>query len=222
MTVDKSSEKISSMFNKLAVEYDKNNNLISLGLHNIIKYLAVKSLYLKDDSTVYDLCCGTGDIASLVLKINSSTDVTGFDFSDDMLNIAKKKHKNINFIKSDITNLPVADYSADAVTIGFGLRNVENRKDAIREIYRILNSNGKILHLDFGKHNIFSDFFDKIVMLLIKIFISDKEAYLYLLNSKSEFPEPAQLVEEFKREGFKLLNRRDYLFGIISSQIFTK
>ena len=222
MTTDKSPDKIECMFNKIACDYDRNNNIISFGLHNFIKYLAIKESGIKNGDIVLDLCCGTGDIAGLISTHYKNSDITGYDFSDDMLMSARKKYPGIKFEKADITSLPVDNSVADAVTVAFGLRNVYDRIKAVAEMYRVLKSQGRVMHLDFGRHNIFSCIFDIIVRILIKIFSKDVSAYEYLLNSKSEFPEPTQLVEEFKKCGFKLLKRKDFVFGIISMQVFIK
>jgi len=222
MTIDKSPDKIEYMFNELAKDYDRNNNIISFGLHNLIKCFAVKESGIKNGDVVFDLCCGTGDIAGLLSKIYSDIDISGYDFSDEMLEIARNKYPDIKFQKADITRLPVGSCLADVITISFGLRNVFDRSCAINEMYRVLKSQGRVIHLDFGKHNIFSHIFDVIVRFLIKNFSKSVSAYEYLLNSKSEFPEPTQLIEEFEKCGFKLLKRKNFLLGIISMQVFVK
>ena len=191
-------------------------------MHNLIKYFALKESGIKNGYVVFDLCCGTGDIAGLMSKYYKNLDITGYDFSYDMLMAAREKYPEIRFEKADITSLPVDNSVADAVTIAFGLRNVCDRIKALEEMYRVLKSQGRVIHLDFGRHNLFSLIFDIIVRFLIKIFLKDVYAYEYLLNSKSEFPEPTQLIEEFKKCGFKLLKRKDFLFGIISMQVFIK
>ena len=222
MNINKSPDKIKQMFNNIAFEYDKNNNFISLGLHNIVKYFVVKSLDIKQNSVVYDLCCGTGDITCLLYKLYENINLTGFDFSENMLKIAKERHPKLKFIQSDITNLPVNNNSSDFITIAFGLRNIQYRNLAIKEIYRILRPKGKIMHLDFGEHNLISKTFDIIVKFYLNIVTTNKNSYEYLLNSKKYFPIPKQLIEEFEKEGFNFLERKDYLFGIISMQIFEK
>ena len=196
--IDKNPETIHVMFNMISKKYDFMNNLMSLGTHNFVKYKSVKNLDIKPHTKIIDLCCGTGDLARITKKIEPNAIVTGIDFSEEMLKIAKNKTPNgkIQYLQGDITNLPYEDNSFDTVTMGFGLRNILNAEKAVEEIYRILKPNGSFLHLDFS--------------------------YEYLIKSKQNFPSPEDLINDFENKGFKLKKRQDFIFGIISSQIMTK
>lgn len=222
MPVSKNPQKIKEMFNTIADSYDFNNNLISLGIHRVVKYISLKSLDIKKDSKVLDECTGTGDFAKFILQICPSAKVTGIDFSDNMLSIAKKRVPDADFILSDCTSLPFEDNSFDIVTMGFGLRNIEDYNKAIQETQRVLKPQGEFLQLDFGQKNFFSKIFDIIVPPLIKLFYGKNLPYNYLLQSKKEFPEPEELIRIFESNGFKLKCRKDFLFGVISAQIMQK
>ena len=222
MSCDKSVEKVKSTFDSISSYYDKINNLMSLGTHYIIKYFALKSLIIKNGSMVLDLCCGTGDFTKIFSCLSPSSKVIGLDNSLNMLKLAKSKNPNKAFIQGDCLNLPFGENEFDIVTIGFGLRNIQDRTKALSEINRIIKNGGQFLHLDFGKHNIFSKIFDLYVKFLSVFFIKNPESYLYLIESKNEYPEPDELINEFENSGFKLLKRRDFIFGIISAQVFVK
>ena len=222
MNCDKNPEKISQMFDEISSYYDKMNNLISLGTHYFIKKIALKSLKIGKNSYVLDLCCGTGDFTQIIGKISPRAKVIGVDNSKEMLKLAKAKNPQKVFMQGDCTNLPFMENEFDFITIGFGLRNIEDRKKALGEIYRMLKSGGKFLHLDFGRHGLSSRIFDFIVVLIIKILKLNSENYLYLLKSKKEYPEPDEIVKEFETQGFKLLKRQDFLFGAVSYQIMGK
>jgi len=222
MTCDKNPEKISKMFDEISPYYDQMNNFISLGTHYFIKKLALKSLNVGKNSYVLDLCCGTGDFTEIIGKIEPKTKVIGLDNSVEMLKLAKAKNPDKVFMQGDCTELPFTKNEFDFITIGFGLRNIENRKKALSEIYRTLKTGGKFLHLDFGRHNLSSKIFDFIVVSITKILKLNSENYLYLLKSKNEYPEPDELIKEFETQGFKLLKRQDFLFGAISYQIMKK
>lgn len=222
MSCDKNPENIKNMFNEISAYYDQMNNFISLGTHFIIKILAIKALKITSRASILDLCCGTGDFTSIITKLHPRTKIIGVDFSAQMLKIAKNKNPNGVFLQSDATNLPFKENEFDYITMGFGLRNIENRSKALDEIYRILKNNGKFLHLDFGEHNKISKIFNIIVPILVKIFKKNDKHYQYLLSSKNEFPNPNSLICEFEQHGFKLIRKQDYLFGIISAQIMTK
>ena len=225
MTVDKNPKNIQDMFNKIAKHYDKNNNLISLWTHSFIKSAALKELNIQENMSILDLCCGTGDIIKLLFRINNRLNITGIDFSDNMLEIASKKFKNNKnkpqLIKADITDLPLNSNSFDCITEVFGLRNVQERKLAIKEIHRLLKADGEFLHMDFGNKNIFSSMFDIIIPIIIKILYGNNLPYKYLINSKKEFPTPENLIKEFEANGFKLKMKKNYIFGVISMQIYT-
>lgn len=216
----KSPEKIQNMFNQIADRYDFINNVMSIGLHRYVKFLSVKNLEIPTNAVVLDLCTGTGDLADFIKKSHPSATIVGVDFSEKMLEIAKNRVKNVEFIKEDATQLSFADNSFDIVTMGFGLRNIEDSHQAVAEVFRVLKSGGKFMHLDFGKKNNFANaVFDFIIPKLVKIFYKNAVAYEYLIQSKQEFSSPDELIKNFESAGFKFLKRRDYLFGIISCQI---
>lgn len=222
MVCDKNPEKIKYMFNEISEYYDKVNNYISLGTHYILKILAIKHLDIKPRTLVLDLCCGTGDFTKIITMFYPRARVIGLDFSEQMLKIAKKNNPNKVFMIGDCTELPFNEKEFNYVTMGFGLRNIENRFKAVTEAYRVLEEGGKFLHLDFGNHNKASKIFDVIVPLAAKFLKVNEKHYRYLLSSKKEFPTPEKLIEEFEEAGFKLLIRKDYLFGTISMQIMQK
>lgn len=220
--VEKSPQAIQTMFNMLAEKYDKINDIMSFGTHWCVKSACIKSLGIHPHDNILDLCCGTGDLAGLIKKIQSQACVTGIDFSEKMLDIASDKYCDIRFFQGDATNLPYEDNSFDIVTMAFGLRNIQNAEKAVEEVYRVLKPNGKFLHLDFGEKNIISKIYDKITPLIVSRFTDNTSAYSYLVKSRQIFPLPDELIKDFESKGFKLLKRKDYLFGVISSQIMIK
>jgi demethylmenaquinone methyltransferase/2-methoxy-6-polyprenyl-1,4-benzoquinol methylase len=222
MVCDKNPQKIQKMFDEISNYYDKMNNIMSFGTHYIIKYLALRELEIKPRTMILDLCCGSGDITKLITKFYPRVKIIGIDFSRNMLKLAKIKNPKGVFLQADCTNLPFAEREIDYITMTFGLRNIENRTQALKEIYRVLNYGGEFLHLDFGIKNWANKIFNFTLPIFAKICKKDLEAYKYLLCSKEEFPTPENLIKEFETLNFKLKKRKDYLFGAISLQIFTK
>lgn len=222
MTPDKNPEKIKTMFDEISAYYDIMNNFISLGTHFIIKFLAVKELDINPRSMVLDLCCGTGDFSKIISKFYPRAKVIGLDISDKMLKIAKAKNPSGVFMKGDCTELPFMEGEFDYITMGFGLRNIQNRQKAIEEIYRVLEKDGKFLQLDFGEHNFIGKIFDIIVPFISKILKANPQHYKYLLSSRKEFPNPDELIREFEQCGFKYVKKCNYLWGTISAQIMQK
>ena len=220
MSVDKNPEKIKTVFNEIAQYYDLMNNVISFGTHNIIKFLAIRKLNIKPRTLGLDICCGSGDFVGIISKFYPRSKIIGLDFSKNMLQKAKQKFPKCVFIQADATQLPFKNDEFDFITMGFGLRNIENRALALSEIHRVLNQNGKFLHLDFGQHNFFSKIFDLIVTLSTKFDKKFVKNYKYLIESKKDFPPPNILIKEIELKGFKCEKNIDYLFGIISAQVF--
>ena len=132
MTANKNPEKITKMFDEISGYYDKVNNFISLGTHYLIKKIALKNLEIKANSYVLDLCCGTGDFTQIISKICPKAKVVGLDNSLAMLKLAKIKNPNKVFMQGDCVSLPFKE-EFDFITVGFGLRNIENRQQTISQ-----------------------------------------------------------------------------------------
>lgn len=212
---------IEKMFDDISNRYDFLNNLISLGLHKIIKRHLISEMPLFKGAKVLDLCTGTGDMAGFVKEKCADSDVVGLDISSKMLDIAKKKHPNIKFIQGDASKMPFEDTDFDFIISTFGYRNIKDKEKAIIEIRRILKNGGQFLQLDFGKSPLMF-VFDFIILFFAYIFSKNYDAYKYLIKSKNEFLSSDELADEFKKAGFKCLKIQNLLFGIISYQIFVK
>ena len=220
--IEKTPEKIQNLFNLIAPQYDQNNDIISLFMHRFVKKSVVEAIpEVSENAKILDLCTGTGDIAALLKKRFPSADITGVDFSDAMLKIARRKHKTINFVNADCLKLPYEDNSFDLVTISFGLRNTVSFDKALSEISRVLKPGGIFVHIDFGDANKHAD---RVFYELVKFIaeLQGDDCYVYLLQSKNEFPPVEKLVELFASHGLKYEMRRDYIFGIISAQYCIK
>lgn len=212
---------IKAMFNKISSEYDFLNNIISFFTHILVKKAALKTLNIKDGAKVLDLCSGSGDLGRIVKDTMPGAEVFGVDFSENMIQIAKKKNPDIKYLNADALQLPFEDNYFDYIVMGFGLRNIPDKNRALSEIYRTLKYDGKFLHLDFGKKTIFNKIYD-VVVTFFASFFKDKEAYLYLIKSKNNFFSPEELIKIFKDAGFDCILKKELLFKIISFQIFIK
>ncbi|AOP36646.1 dimethylmenaquinone methyltransferase [Leptospira tipperaryensis] len=216
-------------FNRIAEKYDRFNDWNSFLLHRVWKNRLVKEVEknLGAHLKVMDLCCGTGDI-SVRLEHSPSVDhVTCVDFSENMLEIAKTRLQKegekgrVDFQVGDATQLKNFQNSQfDAVSIGFGLRNVDNLPKAIQEIYRILKPGGLFLNLDVGKvKNPFirwaADFyFFKIVPILGYILWGGKnEMFDYLPVSSLSYPSQEKLKLILEENGFRDVRFQNFVFG---------
>lgn len=216
--MNKNPQKIKEMFNSIAKDYDRNNNIISFGLHSYVKKCALEKFNFY--GKCLDLCTGTGDIAGLLSK---TCDVTGLDFSEEMLKIARKKYSNIEFIEGDCTDLQFDDNTFDIVTISFGLRNIEDYNKALDEIYRVLKPEGLFFHLDFAKENFIANIiYDFAIPGLIKLFYKNNLPYKYLVQSKKEFFNSESLTKLFTQHNFIFLEKNSFLMNTIACQLFKK
>lgn len=233
-TFSKNSDFIKGLFNSISSNYDKLNDIMSFGLHKKIKLAVINSVkqnYLLTSHvshlTILDLCCGTGDLTGILKEKYPDAKIIGVDFSDKMLEVARKKNPGIEFLEADCTNLPFEDKSFDLCTISFGLRNIEDMEKALNEIYRVLKKGGVFINLDLGKPNKFFNLFLKPYMyfwvaILGKIFHGDETPYKYLAASNETFPSPAELVKIYEKIGFFNIENKNYLFEQIASQISKK
>lgn len=219
---NKTPEKICALFNQLAPHYDQNNDIISFFTHRFIKYYVVNSIpALPPEAKILDLCTGTGDIVKLLQKRFPNAHITGADFSTEMLKIARRKHCGVEFILADCLKLPFENESFDLITMSFGLRNTADYNRALSEITRVLKPSGTFVHLDFGKDaKLIDEIFHKVVNFIAEV--QDDDSYVYLLESKNNFPSAEQLIELFASHGLETILRKDYLQGIISAQYCKK
>lgn len=223
----KNSQDIRQMFDNIANDYDKMNNLMTFNLQKVIKRDVLSKIKGKNCSEILDLCTGTGDMAIFALKTFPNSKITAIDFSEKMLELARKRSNKINFIEGDCTKLPFADNCFDVCMISFGLRNIPNMESVISEIFRVLKSGGIFVNIDLGKPNKFFNVFLKPYMylwvaILGKIFHGDETPYKYLAKSNELFPSPDELVKIYAKLGFKNSEIFKYFFGQVSAQISQK
>src|SRR5205814_1011116 len=141
-------EGVRSMFDRIAPVYDAMNRLMTAGLDRRWR-AETSAAVVKPGDKVLDVCCGTGDLA-LAARAEGG-DVTGLDFSEPMLERARRKAPEIEWIEGDALALPYAAGSFDAVTIGFGLRNLANPERGLAELRRVLRSGGRVAILEITR-----------------------------------------------------------------------
>lgn len=211
------------LFNSIAKNYDKINNAISLFTHHFFRQNAINQICDKHYK-ILDLCCGTGDICRILQSKYPDAEITGIDFSHNMLEIAKKQLPKIKFIEQDVTTLPFEEKTFDLCTISFGLRNVDDLQKVLKEIKRVLKDEGIFFNLDLGKPNRFWNIVLKpymyiFVPLLGKLSHGKSVPLKYFVHSNESFPSPENLKKIYESLGFEQFKRKDYLFGQISCQI---
>ena len=213
---------VEQMFNKIAQKYDLFNDIITFGMHRHWKKFVARQTDLQAEQSCLDLCCGTGDIAREVLRQYPSSKVTGLDFSEEMLNIAKSKNTSeitVQYLPGDAMNIPFQDSVFDAVTIGYGMRNVQNISQFLREILRVLKPEGVLISLDVGKVRlpILAElnhfYFFHIVPLVGKLLMPGEEIFKYLPESSLEYPNQESLTNLMIETGFEKVGFHNFVFG---------
>lgn len=208
-------EIIRSMFSKVAENYDKGNNVLSMGVHHLWRKKLVKYSGAKPGQKVLDCATGTGDLAIEFKKtVGSSGEVVGTDFCAEMLipapGKAQKLNLDIKFEQADVTQLQYADASFDISSISFGIRNVGDPVKALREMARVTKSGGHVMVLEFGQVNvplfgsIYNFYSQNILPKIGGLVTGQKEAYDYLQKSSAAFP---------CREGFLALMNESEAFS---------
>ncbi|MGA9780468.1 MAG: bifunctional demethylmenaquinone methyltransferase/2-methoxy-6-polyprenyl-1,4-benzoquinol methylase UbiE [Limisphaerales bacterium] len=210
--------KVNDLFAAIARRYDLLNDLQSFGLHRHWKRRVVELAAVQPGQCALDVCCGTGDIA--LGLAGGGAEVIGLDFSRAMLEIAETRclkntqsaTANSKFIQGDAQQLPFPDNSFDAVTVGYGLRNLASWETGLGEMFRVAKPGGRLVVLDFGKppnalwRAIYFTHLKMTVPLLGRLFCGNADAYAYILESLRHYP--AQEGVTAKMRELKLSNVR--------------
>jgi demethylmenaquinone methyltransferase/2-methoxy-6-polyprenyl-1,4-benzoquinol methylase len=192
------------MFDRIAPVYDAMNRIMTAGLDVRWRRLAAQAAVRPGDRAL-DAACGTGDLALADLKAGASR-VTGLDFSERMLERARRKSSAIEWVQGDMLALPFADETFDAATVGFGVRNVADLELALRELRRVLRPGGRVAILEITQPRgalkpFFSLWFDRVVPALGKV-LPGGSAYTYLPASVKRFPNAEALAQLLRDAGF--------------------
>jgi demethylmenaquinone methyltransferase/2-methoxy-6-polyprenyl-1,4-benzoquinol methylase len=208
-------EGVQTMFDRIAPVYDVMNRVMTAGLDQRWRRATVRAIVEPGDR-VLDAACGTGDLAIIAAKAGG--DVTGLDFSARMLERARRKAPDLDWMRGDLLALPFEDESFDAATVGFGVRNVADLSGALEQLRRVLKPGGRLGILEITRPRgplrfFYSLWFDRIVPLLGKV-LPGGEAYTYLPASVRRFPGPDDLAAQMA--GFRDVDYRLFAGGIVA------
>jgi demethylmenaquinone methyltransferase/2-methoxy-6-polyprenyl-1,4-benzoquinol methylase len=215
------------MFDRVAGRYDALNSVMTAGLHHRWRERAADRAELRPGDSALDVCCGTGDLAlELAGRVAPAGHVIGCDFSEPMLDLAREKAAQrgadgVRFEWADALGLPYDAGRFDAVTVGFGVRNLANLERGLGEMARVLRPGGRLVVLEITQptrpplSTFYSLWFDRVVPLLGS-FSSDSEAYSYLPESVRSFPAPSRLAELMDGAGLKRIRWTVLAGGIIA------
>ena len=213
-------EGVQRMFDRIAPVYDAMNHVMTAGLDRRWRRITVEQAVRPGDR-VLDACCGTGDLA-LAARAHGA-DVVGLDFSERMLERARAKSADVEWVRGDVLALSFDDASFDAVTVGFGIRNVDDLEAGLRELRRVLRAGGRIGILEITKpRGVLAPFyrlwFDRVVPLLGKV-LPGGAAYTYLPASVRRFPGPEELAALLESAGFTAVRFKLFAGGIVALHV---
>ncbi len=215
------------MFDRVAGHYDLLNSVMTAGLHHRWRDRAADRTELRPGDSALDVCCGTGDLAlELATRVSPGGHVVGSDFSEPMLDLAREKASRqsapgVRFEWADALHLPYDDGRFDAVTVGFGVRNLSDLDAGLGEMRRVLRPGGRLVILEITQptrpplSTFYSLWFDRVVPILGTL-AGDPEAYSYLPESVRSFPVPNGLAEKMDGAGLEDIRWTILAGGIIA------
>jgi demethylmenaquinone methyltransferase / 2-methoxy-6-polyprenyl-1,4-benzoquinol methylase len=210
-------EGVRKMFDRIAPVYDAMNRLMTAGLDRRWRRETAAAVVRPGDR-VLDVCCGTGDLA--LAAAEAGGEVTGLDFSEAMLVRARRKEPALEWVSGDALALPFADDSFEAVTIGFGLRNLADAERGLAEMRRVLSPGGRVAILEITRPRgilrpFYRFWFDGVIPLAGKV-LPGGSAYSYLPASVRRFPDPEGLAKLMDDAGFGDIRWRLFAGGIVA------
>lgn len=218
---------VQDMFDRIAGRYDLLNRVMTGGVDMRWRRAAVTAVGASPGTRALDVCCGTGDLAFLLADAGAET--VGLDFSANMLEVARRRGGersstvgSVEFVQGDALALPFDDDSFDAVTVAFGVRNVERLDGAFAEFVRVLRPGGVMACLEITRPDnpmaggFYRVWFDRVVPLVGGAISGDREAYRYLPKSTLNFPKPPVLAQLMRDTGFTEVSWKRFAGGIVA------
>lgn len=223
-----------TLFAGIAGRYDRANHLLSGGLDVLWRRALVRAVAATQPTTVLDLATGSGDVAfALQRHLGPQVRLQGLDFCAPMLDEARRKataHQARadargavvpDFALGDCLDLPVASDQADALTLAFGLRNLEDRARGLAEMLRVLRPGGWLFVLEFTQPDawlrpVYYPYLKHVLPKIARVVTRDEQAYQYLAGSIEAFPDRAAISAELRQAGFAEVSARGLSGGIVA------
>ncbi|WP_396667799.1 demethylmenaquinone methyltransferase [Microbacterium sp. R86528] len=221
--------RVSGMFDEVAAGYDRTNTVLSMGNDRLWRAATTRAIAPKPGQRILDLAAGTG--ASSVALARSGATIVAADFSRGMIAEGVRRYgpsaagggvENLTFVQADATELPFADNEFDAVTMSFGLRNVNEPKKALRELLRVTKPGGRIVICEFSQppspafRGLYRFYNDRILPVVAKSVSSNADAYDYLNESIKDWPDQPTLSAWLREAGWSDVAHRNLSMGIVA------
>ncbi|EKU95643.1 ubiquinone/menaquinone biosynthesis methyltransferase [Actinobaculum massiliense ACS-171-V-Col2] len=218
--LDKKALDVSTMFNEVAPRYDVVNDILSAGQVRVWRRAVTAALDITPGLRLLDLAAGTG--TSTAAFAAAGADVVGADFSEGMLSVARREHPGIEFVQADATALPFDDAAFDAVTISYGLRNIEDPQRALEEMMRVVRPGGQLVVAEFS-HPVWAPlrgayhfYLREVLPRIASVAGSDGPAYGYLMESILDWPDQRTLAAKLQEAGWRGVKYRNLTGGIVA------
>jgi len=218
--MDKQPDEVSGMFDDVAKHYDRTNAVMSVGNAALWRVATVRAVDPQPGERILDVAAGTGTSSAALARTGAT--VVAVDFSPGMIAAGRHRHPRIEFIEANAEKLPFGDDEFDAVSISFGLRNVEHPKVALAEMYRVLKPGGRLVVCEFSRppralFRIGYQAYTRFVMPVIaNVVSSDSEAYDYLAESIRNWPDQGTLTQWIRGVGFTRVAYRNLTAGVVA------
>jgi demethylmenaquinone methyltransferase / 2-methoxy-6-polyprenyl-1,4-benzoquinol methylase len=226
---ERDTKKVERMFSRISSRYDLLNHMLSLGLDFRWRKEIAREAGRINCQRILDVCTGTGDMAIELSKFwRGKVYIDAIDFSRELIEIGKKKVEKtnfsdkINFGKANAEMLPYQNEQFDAVTVAFGLRNIQDKLKALKEFYRVTRPNGRFICLEFSQPvnplfgKLYFFYLMKILPYISRLAGSDLEAYRYLGRTIKEFLSPHELVDLIRSAGWENVTYKVMTGGIVA------
>ncbi len=217
--LNKAPSDVSAMFDQVAKNYDRTNDLLSMYQSRLWRRAVRKAVNPSAGLRILDVAAGTGTSSRALLVPGG--EVVAADFSKGMIEQGKKQHPELTFVFADAMKLPFQAGEFDVVTISFGLRNVEHYQTALKEFHRVLKPGGKLVVCEFSKVRgpvglLYRFYLHFVLPIVARIFSSNPEAYTYLSESIEAWPNQKELEQNIADAGFKNVSYKNLSFGVVA------
>jgi demethylmenaquinone methyltransferase/2-methoxy-6-polyprenyl-1,4-benzoquinol methylase len=219
-SLEKTPHEVATMFDDAAERYDTTNGVLSMGQDRRWRSAVTSALDLRPGERVLDLAAGTGTSSEPLVAAGAR--VVACDFSLGMLRVGRRRRPDLSFVAGDALHLPYADGSFDAVTISFGLRNVNDLDAALRELLRVSAHGGRLLVCEFSSptwapwRTVYTGYLIRLLPLAARVVSSNPEAYRYLSESIQAWPDQAGLASRMRSAGWEDVAYRNLSGGIVA------
>ncbi|MFC7310037.1 demethylmenaquinone methyltransferase [Streptomyces monticola] len=219
-SLDKQPQEVAEMFDDVAEKYDLTNDVLSLGQARLWRKEVAKAVDARPAQKILDLAAGTATSSQPFARTGAY--VVPCDFSTGMLTVGKKRYPHMPFTAGDATRLPFADDVFDAVTISFGLRNVQETDQALRELYRVTKPGGRVVICEFSQptwapfRTVYTEYLMRALPPVARTVSSNPDAYVYLAESIRDWPDQPALAARLQGAGWSKVAWRNLTGGIVA------